>query len=105
MERPYKLLLVKMWFINEQKRCNIHSAAISLSLAIIDVVFIYCPIVISVHRKRSLSLAIIDAVFIYCPIVISVHRKRSLSLAIIDVVFIYCPIVISLPIKPQIIYK
>ncbi|MDY7006433.1 MAG: hypothetical protein SWX82_21560 [Cyanobacteriota bacterium] len=23
MERPYKVLVVKMWFINEQKRCNL----------------------------------------------------------------------------------
>ncbi|NET97414.1 MULTISPECIES: hypothetical protein [Okeania] len=40
--------------LHESRVLNIHSAPILLCFAIIDVLLIYCPIVIALHRKRSL---------------------------------------------------
>ncbi|NEP80225.1 MAG: hypothetical protein F6K39_19885 [Okeania sp. SIO3B3] len=48
-----------MAFLHESSVINIHSAAISLCLAIIDILFIYCPIVIILLKKRSLCFGII----------------------------------------------
>ncbi|WP_161564485.1 hypothetical protein, partial [Okeania hirsuta] len=57
--------------------------------AIIDVLLIYCPIVIALHTKRSLCFVIIDVLSIYWTIVIGLHTKRSLCFVIIDVLSIY----------------
>ncbi|NEO53749.1 MAG: hypothetical protein F6K54_12060 [Okeania sp. SIO3B5] len=44
----------------------------------INILFNYCPIVITLLRKRSLCFFMINILFNYCPIVITLLRKRSL---------------------------